>query len=86
MRPLSHRIARLEAMKKTAVVVVSGYSEHEHERAITHLIANGAATDRDLFVCLMRFGKRATRKEASGEAHEVPTCLSVRVQSEARRY
>jgi hypothetical protein len=56
MRPLSRRVARLEAVKKTAVVVVSGYSEQDHDRAIADLIAKGSATDRDLFVCLMRFG------------------------------
>jgi hypothetical protein len=60
MHTLKNRITRLEAKtnKKPGVVVVSGYSEVEHERAIADLIANGGAHERDLFVCLMRFGER----------------------------
>jgi hypothetical protein len=59
MYTLKNRITRLEAMtnKKSGVVVVSGKSEAEHESAIADLIANGAAQERDLFVCLMRFGR-----------------------------
>jgi hypothetical protein len=51
---------RLEAKenKKPGVIVVSGYSEAEYELTIADLIENGAAHERDLFVCLMRFGER----------------------------
>jgi methylmalonyl-CoA mutase cobalamin-binding subunit len=56
---IGRRLARLEAIKtKAAVVVVSGYSAQEHERAIAELIAKGNARERDLFVCLMRFGEQ----------------------------
>jgi hypothetical protein len=60
MCTLQNRITRLEAIKtskKPGVVVISGCSEAEHERAIADLITNGAAHECDLFVCLMRFGK-----------------------------
>ena len=55
------RIARLETVApgaKPRVVVVSGYSEADHESAIADLIARGEARKHDLFVCLMRFGNR----------------------------
>lgn len=59
MHALSRRVAHLEAIRtKPTVVVVSGYSEQEHERAIADLIAKGCARERDLFVCLMRFGEK----------------------------
>jgi hypothetical protein len=69
MRTLKNRIIRLEAMKnkKRGVVVVSGYSEVEHDRAIAELIANGAAHERDLFVCLMRFGERSPSSVSTDE-------------------
>jgi hypothetical protein len=59
MYTLKNRITRLETMtnKKPGVVVVSGHSDAEHERAIADLIANGAAHECDLIVCLMRFGE-----------------------------
>jgi hypothetical protein len=60
MRTLENRISRLEAMAtntKPGLVVVSGYSDAEHEKAIADHIAKGEAQERDLFVCLMRFGE-----------------------------
>ena len=60
MRSLGTRIARLETVApgaKPRVVVVSGYSEADHEKAIADLIAKGEARKRDLFVCLRRFGE-----------------------------
>jgi hypothetical protein len=47
------------------VVVVSGYSDAEHERAIAALITKGAAQEHDMFVCLMRFGERANKPGGS---------------------
>jgi len=63
MRTLETRLVRLEATAtntKPGVVVVSGYSDGEHERAIADLIAKGDARECDLFVCLTRFGEYAT--------------------------
>jgi hypothetical protein len=39
------------------LVVVHGHSDAEHEAKIQALQASGQASDRDLFVCIMRFSK-----------------------------
>jgi|HubBroStandDraft_2_1064218.scaffolds.fasta_scaffold127670_3 hypothetical protein len=67
MHTLRNRITRLETIvthKEPRVVVVTGYSEADHDRAIAELIENGAAQERDLFVCLMRFGAPAAAHKA----------------------
>lgn len=68
MRRLEDRIARLEATTinaKPRVVVVSGYSEAEHEKAIASLIAKGDAQERDLFVCIRKFGEGTSMQAPS---------------------
>jgi hypothetical protein len=57
MHTLKNRVARLEATvskKEPRVVVVEGYSEEDHEKAIADSIAAGTAYDHDLFVCITR--------------------------------
>jgi hypothetical protein len=51
------RLEKLEAISSPSarVVVVQGRSDAEHEAEIVALKASGAATERDLFVCIMRF-------------------------------
>jgi hypothetical protein len=51
------RLDKLEAISAPSarVLVVHGYSDAEHEAEIEALKARGAATERDLFVCIMRF-------------------------------
>ena len=54
------RLQRLEATSAlpSRVVVVHGHSDAEHTAKIEALQARGAASERDLFVCIMRFGER----------------------------
>ena len=53
------RLERLEAVAAPSarVVVVHGHSDAEHTAKIEGLKASGAATDGDLFVCIMRFSE-----------------------------
>jgi hypothetical protein len=64
------RFAKLEAISAPSarVVVVHGRSDAEHEAAIETLKASGAASDRDLFVCIMRFFDPPTHKGTRNEA------------------
>ena len=55
------RLAKLEAISapSSRLVVVHGHSESEHEAKMQALQASGEASERDLFVCNMRFGDRS---------------------------
>jgi hypothetical protein len=43
-------------MPKSQCVVVIGYSDAEHEAKIAALKASGEASERDLIVCVRKFG------------------------------
>jgi hypothetical protein len=62
------RLEKLEAgaAQSSRVVVVRGHSDAEHTAKIEALMASGAATECDLFVCIMRFGwpQRGNHHEA----------------------
>jgi hypothetical protein len=70
MSRIRARLEKLEAISSPSarVVVVLGRSDAEHEAEIEALKARGAATERDLFVCIMRFvdppAHKGTRHEA----------------------
>jgi hypothetical protein len=53
------RLEKLEAVASPSsrVVVVDGHSDAEHTAKIEALMASGTASERDLFVCIMRFGE-----------------------------
>jgi hypothetical protein len=53
------RLQRLEAVAAPSarVVVVHGHSDAEHTANIEALMASGAASGRDLFVCIVRFSE-----------------------------
>ena len=63
------RLEKLEAISAppSRVVEVHGRSDAEHTAQIAALKASGAATERDLFVCIMRFfeppSQQVTRHE-----------------------
>jgi hypothetical protein len=59
---MSRTRVRLEKLEATAgpssrVIVVHGHSDAEHTAKIEALKASGAASERDLFVCIMRFSE-----------------------------
>jgi hypothetical protein len=60
------RLAKLEAISAppSRLVVVHGHSDAEHEAKIQALQARGEPSERDLFVCIMRFSDR------TGASHE----------------
>jgi hypothetical protein len=53
------RLAKLEATSAppSRLVVVHGHSDAEHQAKIQALQARCDATERDLFVCIMRFSE-----------------------------
>jgi hypothetical protein len=53
------RLAKLEAHSAppSRLVVVHGHSDAEHQTQIQALQASGEASERDLFVCIMRFSE-----------------------------
>ena len=53
------RLSKLEAISAppSRLVVVHGHSDAEHEAKIHALQAQGEASERDLFVCIMRFSE-----------------------------
>ena len=52
------RLAKLEAISAPSrLVVVHGHSDAEHEAKIQALQVRGEASERDLFVCIMRFSQ-----------------------------
>ena len=57
MRAIATRLRKLEdaITPPSRVVVVEGRSDAEHAAKIEALKASGAATSRDLFICIMRF-------------------------------
>jgi hypothetical protein len=55
--------------KEPRVIVVEGYSEKDHEKAIADHIAAGTAHDRDLFVCITRLTK-------GGHPNAIPPLVS----------
>ena len=58
MTKLETRLRRLEAEQTPRrVVVVTGHSDAEHSAKIEALKAAGEASDRDLFICIMKFGE-----------------------------
>ena len=60
------RLAKLEAISALPswLVVVHGHSDAEHQAKIEALQASGQESERDLFVCIMRFS------EPTGASHE----------------
>jgi hypothetical protein len=60
------RLERLEAISgpSSRVVVVDGHSDAEHRAKVEALITTGAAFERDLFVCIMRFFDQPERSAA----------------------
>jgi hypothetical protein len=68
---MSRTRARLEKLEATSapssrVVVVHGHSDAEQRAKVEALKASGAATDRDLFVCIMRFSDPPRRLAPGG--------------------
>ena len=61
MRATDTRLRRLEAatLPRSRMVVVDGYSDAEHDEKIAALKAKGEASDRDLIICIRRFGNPA---------------------------
>ena len=53
------RLAKLEAISapRSRLVVVQGHSDAEHEAKIQALQSRGEASERDTFVCIMRFSE-----------------------------
>jgi hypothetical protein len=60
------RLEKLEAISAPSrLVVVVRHSDAEHEAKIQALQASGEASERDLFVCIMRFrGQQGTSHES----------------------
>ena len=60
------RLEKLEAISASPsrLIVVHGHSDAEHEAKIQALQACGEASERDTFVCIMRFS------DPKGASHE----------------
>ena len=58
MRATQARLRRLEEAiaPKARVVVIEGYSEAEHRAKIAALKASGETGERDVIICLRKFG------------------------------